>query len=134
MKCCDSGLERRKKASQMLYDYLDKLINENKVSYIVLGDWNDDLKDEDEEHCFGPFFGDDRFYFPTIDITYDITKASYPKEPYVSFLDHILVSSIFVNKDIYIIDTIPMDKYMGSYAVYETYISDHMPVYLSFPY
>ena len=133
MKCCDSGLERRKKASKMLYDYISDEIKQNN-NIIVLGDWNDDLKDEDEEHCFVPFLSDDRFYFPTMDITYDITKASYPKEPYVSFLDHILVSNEFVNKENYIIDTVPMDQYMGSYTVYETYISDHMPVYLSFPY
>ena len=133
MKCCDSGLERRKKASKMLYDYVSNEIKQNS-NIIVLGDWNDDLKDEDEEHCFAPFFSDDRFYFPTMDITYDITKASYPKEPYVSFLDHILVSNIFVNKGSYIVDTVPMDKYMGTYETYETYISDHMPVYLSFPY
>ena len=133
MKCCDSGLERRKKASKMLYDYLSDEIERNN-NIIVLGDWNDDLKDQDEEHCFAPFFSDNRFYFPTMDITYDITKASYPKEPYVSFLDHILVSSQFVNKGSYIVDTVPMDQYMGSYTIYETYISDHMPVYLSFPY
>ena len=133
MKCCDSGLERRKKAAKMLYDYLSDEINNNN-NIIVLGDWNDDLKDEDEAHCFSSFLNDERFYFPTMDITYDISKASYPKEPYVSFLDHILVSSRFVDKANYIVDTVPMNKYMGSYATYETYISDHMPVYLSFPY
>jgi len=133
MKCCDSGLERRKKAAQMLYDYVSEEINRNS-NLIILGDWNDDLKDDDEQHCFGPFFDDPRFYFPTMDITYDIAKASYPKEPWVSFLDHILVSSTFVDKSNYIVDTIPMDEYMGSYSMYETYISDHMPVYLSFPY
>jgi len=133
MKCCDSGLNRRKKAAEMLYGYLDDEVKKNS-NMIILGDWNDDLKDKDGEHCFAPFFNDPRFYFPTMDIAYDITKASYPKEPYVSFLDHILVSNMFVDKGKYIIDTVPMDKYMGSYTTYEAYISDHMPVYLSFPY
>ena len=27
-----------------------------------------------------------------------------------------------------------IDKYMGGYDIYESLISDHMPVYLSFPY
>ena len=31
----------------------------------------------------------------------------------------------------YSVKTLPMDEYMGSYEVYETYISDHMPVLLS---
>ena len=79
------------------------------------------------------FMNDDRFYFPTHDLTYDLTKASYPKEPYVSFLDHILVSESFISKDSYIVNTIPIDQYMGGFDIYESYISDHMPVYLSFP-
>ena len=32
----------------------------------------------------------------------------------------------------YDVKTIPMGKYMGSYEIYETYISDHMPVLFSF--
>jgi len=133
MKCCDSGLSRRKKASKMLYDYLDIEIQYNE-NLIVLGDWNDDLKDANGEHCFEPFLNDERFFFPTLDITYDITQASYPKEPYVSFLDHILLSYSFLNNKTYNVYTIPIDDYMGGFDIYEKYISDHMPVYLSFPY
>ena len=133
MKCCDSGLQRRIKAAEMLYDYINNEIDVNS-NLIILGDWNDDLKDESGEHCFDAFLSDNRFYFPTMDLTYDITKASYPKEPYISFLDHILVTNSFVKKSDYIVDTVPMDEYMGSFNIYEDYISDHMPVYLSFPY
>ena len=132
MKCCDSGLKRRIKASNMLYDYVVSNLNVNE-NIIILGDWNDDTKDLPGEHCFESFMDDDRFYFPTHDITYDVSKASYPKEPWVSFLDHILVSSSFVKKDTYFINTIPIDDYMGGFDIYESYISDHMPVYLSFP-
>ena len=132
MKCCDSGLKRRIKAANMLYDYIDEEFSYNE-NIIILGDWNDDLKDKEGEHCFESFLNDDRFYFPTNNLTYDITKASYPKEPYVSFLDHILVTSSFIDKNSYQVDTIPIDKYMGGFDIYESYISDHMPVYLSFP-
>ena len=132
MKCCDSGLQRRIKAANMLYDYIDEELSYNE-NIIILGDWNDDLKDKEGEHCFESFLNDNRFYFPTNDLTYDITKASYPKEPYVSFLDHILVTSSFIDKNSYQVDTIPIDKYMGGFDIYELYISDHMPVYLSFP-
>ena len=133
MKCCDSGLKRRKKASKMLYDYLDQELSHNS-NIIVLGDWNDDLKDREGEHCFSPFMNDNRFIFPTLDITYDISQASYPKEPYVSFLDHILVTKKILSDKNYKVQTIPIDSYMGGFDVYEKYISDHMPVYLSFPY
>ena len=76
MKCCDSGLARRQKASQMLYEHLDEHYDEHS-NIIVLGDWNDDTKDNPGEHCFEPFFDDDRFYFTTHDITYDINQAKW---------------------------------------------------------
>ena len=132
MKCCDSGLFRRKKAALQLYDYVANQIDNNNENIIVLGDWNDDLKDADGEHCFDPYLKDDRFFFPTWDLTYITSKASYPKEPYVSFLDHIMITNSFLDNKSYTVDTVPMDQYMGSFDRYETYISDHMPIYLSF--
>ena len=131
MKCCDSGLKRRQKASKMLYDYIvDYDLHDN---FIVLGDWNDDLKDKENEHCFTPFFNDENYYFVNESIVYDLSQASYPKHPYFSFLDHILVSNTFIGSDkVNNVLTIPMDEYMNGYEVYEKYISDHMPVLLSF--
>jgi len=131
MKCCDSGLFRRKKAAIQLYEYLLTHIDNN-PNIIVLGDWNDDLKDKNGEHCFKPYLENDNFLFPTWDITHIVSKASYPKEPYVSFLDHIMITKEFINIKDYIVDTVPMDEFMGSFEMYEAYISDHMPVYLSF--
>tara|TARA_Y100000590_G_scaffold173605_1_gene198520 strand:- start:65 stop:1960 length:1896 start_codon:yes stop_codon:yes gene_type:complete len=132
MKCCDSGLSRRKKASEMIHKYVNNAMNYGNNNYIILGDWNDDLKDGKGDHCFDPFLNDERFFFPTLDITYDISQASYPKEPYISFLDHILVSKSLIPSNSYSVKTIPIDKYMGGFSVYEHYISDHMPVLLSF--
>ena len=133
MKCCDSGLSRRKKASKMLYEYLEEQIDTKQNDrLIILGDWNDDLKDLEDEHCFTDFLNDDKYFFPTFDITYDIEQASYPKEPYVSFLDHILVTKSLVDINDYKISTIRVDEFMGSFDVYEQYISDHLPVLLSF--
>ena len=130
MKCCDSGLKRRKKASQMLYDYI---VSTDINNYIVLGDWNDDLKDSENEHCFTPFLNDDNFYFVNNQIVWDLNQASYPKHPYFSFLDHILVHKSLVSlESINNVVTIPIDEYMNGYDIYETYISDHKPVLLSF--
>ena len=132
MKCCDSGLQRRQKAGEMLYDYLNTHYDKQ-PNIIVLGDWNDDTKDKEGEHCFEPFFEDDRFYFTTYEIAFDISQASYPKEPYVSFLDHILVSEHMIPRESsYDVQTIRMGDFMGGYEVYEMYISDHRPVMLSF--
>ena len=41
--------------------------------------------------------------------------------------------SSFIDKNSYQVDTIPIDEYMGGFDIYESYISDHMPIYLSFP-
>ena len=43
------------------------------------------------------YLEDDRFFFPTFELTYIESKASYPKEPYVSFLDHIMLTNSFLN-------------------------------------
>ncbi len=134
MKCCDSGLERRKKAAGMLHEYVSDAY-EDFPHIIILGDWNDDTKDAPGQHCFDAFFQDDRFYFTTEIIAYDIDQATYPKEPYVSFLDHILVSKALLPTDSeYLIQTLLMGSFMGGYEIYESYISDHRPVLLSFDY
>ena len=100
---------------------------------IVLGDRNDDTKDEPGQHCFDPFFQDNRFYFTTREIAFDISQASYPNEPYVSFLDHIMVSEDLLPRESnYDVQTILMGDFMGGYDIYEAYISDHRPVLLSF--
>ena len=134
MKCCDSGLNRRKNASKMLYEYVSKEVTNGHSNFIVLGDWNDDLKDSYGEHCFDPFLEDDRFHFVTEKIVSDLSQATYPKEPYISFLDHILVTNTLIPKysTIFEISTIKMGDYMGGYDIYEKFISDHLPVLLSF--
>ena len=133
MKCCDSGLERRKNASMMLYDYLRSDIESGYSNLIILGDWNDDLKDNEMEHCFKPFFDDKTFYFVNQRIVDDPSQASYPKKPYFSFLDHILVTQSLVDqKSNFNVETIDMGSYMGGYEEYEKLISDHLPVLFSF--
>ncbi|MFH1853198.1 MAG: endonuclease/exonuclease/phosphatase family protein [Candidatus Neomarinimicrobiota bacterium] len=134
MKCCDSGLKRRQNAVQMLHDYLAEQWNRGQRNFVVLGDWNDDLKDAGNAHGFHPFFDDDRFYFVNRDLVYDLEQASYPKEPYVSFLDHILVTDQFVPRtSTKRVQTLRLGDYMGGYSVYEDYISDHQPVMVGFP-
>jgi len=133
MKCCDSGLNRRKEASKMLYDYVMDDIDGGYSNFIILGDWNDDLKDNWGEHCFTPFLNDAEFHFVTSRIVDDESQATYPKEPYVSFLDHILVTESLLSSDSeYLVETIKMGEYMNGYNNYESLISDHLPVFLSF--
>ena len=137
MKCCDSGLKRRKKASEMLYNYIENEMTETRYSnFIVLGDWNDDLKDDPSEHCFNPFLNDDKYNFLSDLIDDDIGNATYPKEPYVSFLDHILTTSKFIdyeNKELEV-ETVMIENFIGGYEIYERLLSDHRPVMFSIPF
>ncbi len=129
IRACSEG----KNAVQMLHGYLDESF-EAQSNIIVLGDWNDDTKDEPGQHSFDPFFNDNRFHFVTQEISFDISQASYPKEPWVSFLDHILVSNELISQgSSYKVQTIKMGDFMGGYENYDAYISDHLPVLLSFP-
>lgn len=137
MKCCDSGLNRRKKASQMLYDYInDEIEVTGFLNFIVLGDWNDDLKDDPNEHCFGPFLKDKKYHFLTDKIDDNLSFASYPKEPYVSFLDHIMTTNQFISadEDDIIIETVLIENYIGGFDIYEKLMSDHRPVMFSIPF
>ena len=113
---------------------VEKINKNTDVGYIVLGDWNDDLRDKPGEHCFLPFLNDDRMYFVNTPLLNDESQISYPKPPYRSFLDHILVTEdLLQSNSNYRIMTIPIDDYMGGYDVYEKFISDHKPVMVGIP-
>ena len=131
-KCCDSGLQRRKNAAQMLHQYVSKEIDDGFSNFIILGDWNDDLRDLPGEHSFDPFLNDERFYFVNLEIINDPKQVTYPKEPYVSFLDHILTTNELLDNSKYYVQTLPIPDYLGGYEVYEELVSDHLPVMLRF--
>ena len=131
-KCCDSGLKRRKFAANMLHDYVSEELDNGYSNFIILGDWNDDLRDLPDEHSFQSFFDDDRFYFVNTEIIDDPKQVTYPKEPYVSFLDHILVTNELIKDSEYYVQTLPIPDYMGGYEIYEELVSDHLPVMLRF--
>ena len=136
MKCCDSGLKRRKKASKMLYEYLENEIDNSYSNFIVLGDWNDDLRDDEGEHCFDPFMMDAKYYFLTDRIDDNPDFATYPKEPYVSFLDHIMTTNDFIdlkNPNVNV-ETVMIEDYIGGYDIYELLLSDHRAVMFSIPF
>ena len=58
----------------MLYDYINIQISFIiMIVLLVLGDWNDDLKDKPKEHCFDLlFYNDDNFYFTNFRVLYMI--------------------------------------------------------------
>ena len=61
---------------------------------------------------------DDQFRTPTL--VSDLSQATYPKEPYISFLDHILVTNTLIPKysTIFEISTIKMGDYKSNLNFY----------------
>ena len=39
---------------------------------------------------------------------------------------------LFIDNNNFFVQTIKLDEYMGGFNIYEEYISDHLPVLLSF--
>jgi endonuclease/exonuclease/phosphatase family metal-dependent hydrolase len=129
LKCCGNGLERRKKSIEELHEYLSLGMEWGEENVIVLGDWNDQLDDVGIIQSFGAFLDDPKnFQFATAKIAGDIEQASYPSWP--SFLDHILIGKGFFDEfeNGSTIQTLPVEKWLGSFDNYEAIISDHRPV------
>jgi len=131
LKCCGNGLERRKKSMVQFHDYLSLGMELGEDNIIVLGDWNDQLDDVGPLQSFGPFLDDpQQFQFATARIAGDVEQASYPDWP--SFLDQILIGKglfdEFANHSE--IQTLPVQKWLGTFDNYKQIISDHRPVLL----
>lgn len=131
MKCCGNGLARRKKAADELYDYFMDHIETGFDNIIALGDWNDDITDKGIEQSWNVFLDDtENFQWATMQIVNDPEQASYPSWP--SFLDHILIGKgLFAEFEASgFVQTLPVEKWLGSWENYEAIISDHRPVLL----
>ena len=133
-KCCgDGNLEdyywdeeyRRLQANYYLKQHLDENFTSNTV--IILGDFNDELTDSDENNVFLEFLNDSSYYFSDINIANGPTENwSYPSWP--SHLDHILVYNQYSESHLNT-QTLKLDNYLiGGWDKYDNYISDHRPV------
>lgn len=125
-KCCDEGFERRQIASLLMRDYLVQRQAAGDTNIIVLGDYNDDLDDPDNDNSLLNLLNEDSMYFVNLDLTADPTDYydSYPSWP--SFLDHILITSgLFQFIDEGEATTFRHDDNIMGYLAD---ISDHRPV------
>ena len=136
-KCCgdgdlnldDSGDEetRRYTSNNLLKDYIDNYFSNANV--IVVGDFNDDLTDIQENNVFQQFLNDETNYqFVDFSIASGpIYNWSFPNWP--SHLDHILITNeLFDNiEDIQTI-LLRENNYYTYPGVYENNVSDHQPV------
>ena len=118
---------RRFDSAQYLTDYVNQNLDKN---IIILGDFNDEITDPQNNNSLWPLISNAEVEFATTSIANIDQYASYPSWP--SFIDHIAVSStLFDELSESTIQTIRLDDYTG-YNFYQNYISDHRPVVLSF--
>ena len=136
-KCCGDGFInyydeddeefRRYQSSFFLEEYIDENFEHSNV--IILGDFNDELTDEESDNVFLPFLDNSlkyQFVDYYIELDHDISYFSYPTWP--SHLDHILISNELFN-DILSCKTIRIEDQMrNGWDDYENFISDHRPV------
>ena len=134
-KCCGDGLleeeywdeeYRRLQANYYLKEYIDTYFFDKNV--IVLGDFNDDIAESDN-NIFMNFINDiDNYDFSDMYIAEGPSSDwSFPNWP--SHLDHILITNeLFENVDQNNVFTFKIENYMNGWSQYENYISDHRPV------
>ena len=140
LKCCGDGVidaeddgdeeTRRRDACVLLEQYVIDHFNGYQV--IMVGDWNDELRDAPANNVFQNFLEDGQSWrFTDLPIALNTGALwSYPGWP--SHLDHILINSpLFAafEADESDIQVLPVQQVLGG-AVYEAEVSDHLPVVL----
>ncbi|MFQ3214824.1 MAG: endonuclease/exonuclease/phosphatase family metal-dependent hydrolase [Marivirga sp.] len=128
LKCCggSQNVARRKEASELLKDYIDNNLANEKV--IVLGDFNDEITGSDNP--FENFVADSaKYYFADTEIaTGNYQYWSYPGfGQFGSHIDHVLISNELFD-DVTAISTLAYDECISSY---DYYVSDHRPLIIS---
>ena len=136
LKCCGDGyLEdnywdeeyRRLQSNYYLKQYIDTYFNNENV--IVLGDFNDDIVESNQNNVFIDFINDSENYFfaDTHIANGPSSDWSFPNWP--SHLDHILITNeLFDDVNNENTFTFKIDDYMNGWSNYDYYISDHRPV------
>lgn len=124
LKCCDGSEDRRRSASELIKAYIDDNLSTDNV--VVLGDFNDEIVDQ-EDNVFQNFIDDaDNFKFATMPLAQGPSSDwSYPSWP--SQIDQILISNELFDNELYT-NTI---KPGGCLLDYSERISDHRPVIIS---
>jgi len=134
-----SGAENeaeRRIASEKIENYINEYLED--LNVIVLGDFNDELNDEETVNVFQNFIIDSTNYkFVDMDIAYGSSNNfSWPgwhQSTYNSaHFDHILITNElfdeFKNEGSFV-QTIHLEEYFDNgWTEYENYISDHRPV------
>lgn len=124
LKCCDGSENRRRNASILLKEYIDQNLTSDEL--VLLGDFNDEIVDEDD-NVFQNFINDNENYlFTTMPIAEGADDFwSYPDWP--SQIDQILITDELFGNESYT-QVLELDFCNNAYL---NSISDHRPVIMS---
>jgi len=122
----ESSQERRRLAVLMLKDYLDELVPYlPDQDWLVVGDWNDQLDDPEDDNVFWPLLQDPLYHFLTLPMAGNPYWSSYPG--YNSLIDHIMATTDALDEYGDSGETITL-RLDDEYDNYDYVISDHRPV------
>ena len=127
----DSSRERRMAAMAMLKDYLDEIVPFlPDHDWLVVGDFNDELTDPQDQNIFWEFLQDSTDYtFLTLPLAGNPYWSSYPY--YNSLIDHLMATEDAMGEYGEAGETITL-RLDDEYSNYDYVISDHRPVMSSF--
>ena len=99
---------------------------------IILGDLNDIITDIESNNVFWGFIESENFQFADYDIAIGPSSDwSYPSWP--SHLDHFIITqSLYSDFSVENVETFKVENYLsGGWSSYDSYISDHRPMFLA---
>ena len=121
------SFQRRYESCQIISDYINAQINIGNDKIIVLGDFNDETNESQNNNSLWPLVVNSNSQFITNQINGDNYFNSYILGS-SSLIDHILITTGFNDYLINdLVTTIRVDDYVG-YNYYTNNISDHRPV------
>jgi len=122
---------RRRLACNQLQRHIDKILGADPTAQVaLLGDFNDELEDPQEDNVFTALLEHPEQYFFTTQDPSELGHWSYI--PYRSFIDHILITTALeASFGSAVTLAVPLDRWVEEYS-YREVISDHRPVVTRF--
>ena len=123
----DESFQRRYESSEIISNYVNEQSNVGNDKIIILGDFNDEMNDPQNNNSLWPMVVNSQLNFVTENLVYNNYYDSYILSGGY-FIDHIIVSEgLFTYLETDYSTTIRIDDYTG-FNQYTSEISDHRPV------
>jgi len=129
----DSSEDRRRGAIVSMEQYIsNQIANGGDPDYVLIGDWNDELEDPQNDNVFLPFLNSPSEYvFLTEPFAGSQTEYTFIGGSFRSLIDHIMITSSIDNTfSSHVTQILKIDE---AFTNYEPEVSDHRPVAVRLP-